>query len=346
MADRRLRRVVCLRGAIARRRSDPAGYPLSHRGAKEHRRAGDHARPRGPYRRADRPVAAAQGAALCHAVHRRLVRGQAAVGARRAANSGQSGAARRATEPRAVHGRFHQRRALDSGIQCAGDPHAGRHRAAYRRLEDRSDADPRPADRPGEIDRARRRGRAGAHRRFHQCGARRPLAVGSRRGAHARRADPHRAGPRRRDDVCLPCRAHPRRCRGGARRGPRSGFGRPRHGARHAGGARDRLSRRRAGFPQHGELRLSAARQGFGAVHRQPGRAARGAVAHRRGRASRGHAGQGRPRDLFLPRHSRQREGRGAGDQRPGQPRRRGHHRPHPSRPRLGPSAPRRACST
>ena len=57
-----------------------------------------------------------------------------------------------------------------------------------------------------QIDRARRRGRAGAHRRFHQCGARRPLAVGIRRGADAGRTDPHRAGPRRRDDVCLPCR--------------------------------------------------------------------------------------------------------------------------------------------
>ena len=34
------------------------------------------------------------------------------------------------------------------------------------------------------------------------------------------------------------------------------------------------------------ELRLSAARQGAGAVHRQSGRAARGAGAHRRGRAS------------------------------------------------------------
>ena len=43
-----------------------------------------------------------------------------------------------------------------------------------------------------------------------------------------------------------------------------------------------------------------------------------------------GHAGQGRPRDLLLPRHSRQREGGGAGDQRPGQPGRRGDHRPHP----------------
>ena len=37
-------------------------------------------------------------------------------------------------------------------------------------------------------------------------------------------------------------------------------------------------------------LWLSAARQGGGAVHRQPGRAARGALAHRRGPASRRHA--------------------------------------------------------
>ena len=39
---------------------------------------------------------------------------------------------------RAVRDRFHQCLAFDSGIECAGDPHAGRHRRAYRRLEDRS----------------------------------------------------------------------------------------------------------------------------------------------------------------------------------------------------------------
>ena len=144
----------------------------------------------------------------------------------------------------------------------------------------------------GAADRARRRGRARARRRFHQRGPRRPLALGSRRGQDHRRTRPHRAGPRGGDDVCLPRRPHPRRGRRRARRRPRGRPGRPRHGAGRPGGARDRLSRRRAGFPQRRELRLPAARQGLGAVHRQPGRAARGAGAHRRGRASRSHARQ------------------------------------------------------
>ena len=88
-------------------------------------------------------------------------------------------------------------------------------------------------------------------------------------------------GPRRRDDVCLQ-----RRAAAGGRgrregRRPRGRRGRPRHGARGAGGARDRLSRRRAEFPRRRPLRPFPARQGAGAVHRKPGRAARGAVAHR-----------------------------------------------------------------
>ncbi len=89
----------------------------------------------------------------------------------------------------------------------------------------------------------------------------------------------------------------------------RGGGGRPRHGARRAGGARDRLSRRRAEFPRRRSLRPFPARQGAGAVHRQPGRAARGAVAHRQRRSSAGDAQQGRLRDLFLAHHPRQREG-------------------------------------
>ena len=193
MADRRLRRVVCLRGAVARRRSDPAGHPLSDRGAQKHRRARAHARPRGPYGRADRSVAAAQRAALCHPVHGGLVRGQARFRARRAANPGQCRAAGRAFDARSVRHRLHQCRSLDSGIQRAGDPHAGRHRAAYRRLEDRSDSAHWRADRRGKAHGARRCRRAGAGRRFHQCGARRPLALGSRRREDACRAHSHRA---------------------------------------------------------------------------------------------------------------------------------------------------------
>jgi hypothetical protein len=76
------------------------------------------------------------------------------------------------------------------------------------------------------------------------------------------------------------------------------------------GRARDRLSRRACRrFPWRRCLRPSAARQGGGAVHRQPGRAARGAGAHRRGRASEVTLEQGRLRDLLLAHHSRQREG-------------------------------------
>ena len=125
---------------------------------------------------------------------------------------------------------------------------------------------------------------------------------------------------------------------------PRSRGGRPRHGAGGAGGARMRLSRRRAEFPRHGPLRPFPAGQGAGAVHRQPGRAARGAGAHRQQRPSGGDAEQGRLRDLLLAHHSRQREGGRRHHQRPRRAGRRGHHRPHPSRPRLRPSAPRRAA--
>ena len=66
------------------------------------------------------------------------------------------------------------------------------------------------------------------------------------------------------------------------------------------------------------DLRAPAAGQGARALHRQPGRTARRAFAHRPGRSSRGRVFARRPRDLFLARHSRQREGGDAGDQRPG----------------------------
>ena len=58
MAHRRLRRVVCVRGAVARRRSDPAGHQLSDRGAQKHRRSRADPRSRRPYGRADRSMAA------------------------------------------------------------------------------------------------------------------------------------------------------------------------------------------------------------------------------------------------------------------------------------------------
>ncbi len=90
------------------------------------------------------------------------------------------------------------------------------------------------------------------------------------------------------------------------------------------------------------ELRLSSAGQGFGAVHRQSGRTARRALAHCPRRAPGGHARQGRSGDFLLARDPRQREGRRRSHQRPGHAGDRSHYRPHPSRSRVRPSAPRR----
>ena len=60
--------------------------------------------------------------------------------------------------------------------------------------------------------------------------------------------------------------------------GPRGRGGRPRHGAhRRRSRARPAISTACSDFRSAGCLRLSAARQGGGALHRQPGRAARGA---------------------------------------------------------------------
>ena len=218
---------------------------------------------------------------LRHQIQRRAVRGQMRGRARSAENPGHGGPVGRARRYRPVQCRVHSGRAFDSGIACAGDPHRGRHGAAYRRLEDRPDADHRRADRRAAAARTRRCRRAGADRRFHQCGARRPLAVGDRGRQDHRRTGEGRQRPRRRDDLCLQRRAAEGGC--GCREGrrPRGRGGRPRHGARGAGGARDRLSRRRAEFPRRRSLRPFPGRQGAGAVHGQPGRAARGAGAHR-----------------------------------------------------------------
>jgi ribonuclease J len=86
------------------------------------------------------------------------------------------------------------------------------------------------------------------------------------------------------------CRAHPRRRRGCACCRARSRGGGPRHGAGRAGGARDRLSRWRPGFPGNAGLRLSAARQGLGALHRQSRRATRRTRTHCPRRAPGNHA--------------------------------------------------------
>ena len=310
MADRRLRRVVCRRGASARRRSDPAGHPLSDRGAQKHRRPRAHPRPRGPSRRADRSVAAAQSAALCHAIHRRLVRGQA----------GRPSPARR---------RFPSTSCRWAGTLTLGPFTIDFINVAHSIPESNALAIRTPAGTvvhtgDWKIDPTPIIGAPTDEARLTALGDEGVLAlVGDSTNAVRDGRSPSEAdvaktlaelirtapAPRRGDDVCLPCRPPARGRRCGARRRPRSRAGRPRHGARRAGRARDRLSRRRAGFSQRAKLRLSAARQGFGAVHRQPGRAARGAVAHRRGRAPGGHAVARRPRDLFLARHPRQRKG-------------------------------------
>ena len=184
-------------------------------------------------------------------------------------------AARQPLQCRAVRHRTGVDGAFDSGIERAHHPHALRHGAAHRRLEDRSDADPGRRHRREETARARRGRLSRAGRRFHQCGARRPLALGSRCRQDHHRAGQDRARPRGGDHLRLQRGAPAHGGDGRPRRRARGGGGRPRHGAHRADRARDRLSRRRAGVPPGGCLRLSAAQQSGGAVHRQPGRAAR-----------------------------------------------------------------------
>ena len=251
--------------------------------------------------------------------------------------------ARLALQRRAVRHRARIGRPFDPGIQRAHSADAARQRAAHRRLEARSDAGAGPADRRGEVARARRRRLPRADRRFHQCRARRAIAVGIRRRQDPDRADREGAAARGGDDLRLQRRAHQGRRRCGAASRTRDRRGRPRHGPRHRGRARDRLSRRRAAVSRHGRLWPPAAGQGGGALHRQPGRAARGARPHRPGRASRGGAVEGRPRDLLVAPHSRQREGDRPHHQRADRPGRRGHHRPHASGACVRPSAPGRA---
>ena len=275
----------------------------------QHRRHRADPRARGPLRRDARPLAEAEGAGLCDAVHRGAARSQAPGRIRRAGDSDDRDCAWLALQRRAVRHRACIGRPFDPGIQRAHSADAARQRAAHRRLEARSDAGAGPADRRGEIARARRRRLPRADRRFHQCRARRPLAVGIRRCQDPDRADREGAPARGGDDLRLQRRAHQggRRC--GAASRARDRRGRPRHGPRHRGCARDRLSRRRAAVSRHGCLWPPAAGQGGGALHRQPGRAARSARSHRPGRASRGGAVEGRPRDLLVAPHSRQREG-------------------------------------
>ena len=167
------------RRRAARRRPDPAGHPLSGGAAPQHPRHRAHPRARGSFRRGARSLAAAQAPGLCHAVYRGAAASQARERARRARNPGEHRAARRPVHARPVRHRTRVHGAFDPGIERPHHPHAARRRAAYRRLEDRSDAGHRPADRRSEAARAGRRGLSCADRRFHQCGARGPLAVGN-----------------------------------------------------------------------------------------------------------------------------------------------------------------------
>ena len=189
LADGRLRRLVRRRRS-ARRRSHHAGHRLPRGAAQESRRHRADPRARGSFRRAVRSVAAPWRAGLCDAVHGGADRGEARVRAGRAEDRHPCRAARQPFQRRPVRHRIRHGRAFDSGIERADHPHAARHRAAYRRLEDRSDPADRPADRRGQAARARRRGLPRHDRRFHQRRARGPLAVGSRRCEDAGAADP------------------------------------------------------------------------------------------------------------------------------------------------------------
>ena len=278
--DRGRSRRLVRRRRPARHRSDHARHPLPGGGAPQSARARAHPRPRGSFRRRARSVAAAQDPGLCHAVHRGAAGSQAARRAGRPAGAGHHRAAGRTLHARSLRHRARLGRPFDPGIERPHHPHPARHRAPYRRLEDRSDAGAGAADRRAQAARARQRRLPGAGRRFHQCGARGPLALRDGGGQDARRADPDRARAGRGHHLRVPCRPPALGRQGGGGLRPRGRPGRPLHGADHAGRARDRLPRRHPGLPLGRRLRLSAARKGGGAVHRQPGRGARGAVAH------------------------------------------------------------------
>ena len=195
------------------------------------------------------------------------------------------------------------------------------------------------------LPRARRRGRAGADLRFHQCAARRRVAIG--------------AGGRRRACASVIEAAKGRVAittfssnvgrirldrRGRARRRPRGAGARPLDEARHRCRRRARLHGRPAGLPRRGGLRLHPARQAGRHLHRQPGRTARRARQARARRDEDGGAVAGRHRGLLLAHHSRQREG----DPRDQEPADRPGHQDHRGRrcagPRLRSSAPQRAA--
>ena len=158
----------------------------------------------------------------------------------------------------------------------------GRHRGLHRRLQDRPDADRRPALRPAPVRRARRAGRAGAVLRQHQ---RRSQGL-------------HRARDRRHRGLRGDLHQHRRQAGGGhllVEHLPHAGAGgpgravraqrrvrRPQHGADHRDRAAARLPARAVGHADPGQRRPQLRRAG-GAAASPP---ARRASRRRRCRAS------------------------------------------------------------
>ena len=273
-----------------------------------------------------------------------LFEARRAVRARRAENPDQRRAARRPFDARPVRHRVDQRCPFDPGIERARDPHARRHRAAYRRLEDRSD----PACRrrsPTRRGSPRSATRACSRSSATSTNAVRDGRSPSEADVAKTLAELVRTAPGR--VAVTTFASHVDRIRAVADAARAAGrevvvVGRAMERvvqvARETGyldGVQDFRGVESYGYlPPDKVLALCTGSQG------EP-RAALARIAE--DEHPEVTLAQGRPRDLFLPRHSRQREGGGARHQRPGDAGRRGHHRPHPSRARLRPSAARRA---
>ena len=241
---------------------------------------------------------------------RRHPRGAPARRAGSAQGRAQGDRPRAAHRGRAVHGRVRAGRPFDPGIERARDPQPARPRRPYRRLEARRHAFRRQHHLGGGVP------RGSATRASWRWSATSTNVVREGRSPsesevakRLRRDHCGVAGAGRGHDLRLERRPHPRRRGRGAGLRPRGHRGRARHGPGDRGRARMRLSRRPARVPPARRLRLPAARQGRRPDHRITGRAARRARPHRRRRASRDHAVEGRPGDLLVARHSRQREG-------------------------------------
>ena len=235
-------------------------------------------------------MAAAAGAGLCDAVHGGAVRGQA-----RAASRARP-KCRSTVVP--LGGRFTLGPFDIEFVSVAHSipesngahhPHPARHGAAHRRLEDRPDAGDRAADRRG----------AGCARSATRAASRCSATPPTRCAKAARRRKPTSPRCWRELISSAPGRvgvttfaSNVARIRAVAEAAAACG-----REVVLVGRAMERVAQvaRETGYldgiqriPLARHLRLPAARQGRGALHRQPGRAARGAGAHRRGPASAG----------------------------------------------------------